>query len=71
MEVLQAGIGSALHDEAMSAKPFSQHLETQAAAVARRQGPDLGIDPGDRCCHGARVGDSGRAVKTKSRGTGR
>jgi hypothetical protein len=29
----------------MSAESFSQHLETQAAAIARRQGPDLDIDP--------------------------
>jgi hypothetical protein len=29
----------------MSAESFSQHLETQAAAIARRQGLDLGIDP--------------------------
>jgi len=29
----------------MYAESFSQHLKIQAAAVARRQGPDLGIDP--------------------------
>src|SRR5437879_13485836 len=29
----------------MSAESFSQHLETQAAAIARRQGPDVGVDP--------------------------
>ena len=32
-------------DEPMSAEPFSQHLEIQAAAVARRQGADVGVDP--------------------------
>ena len=29
----------------MSAEPFSQRLEIQAAAVARRQGDEVGIDP--------------------------
>jgi very-short-patch-repair endonuclease/predicted transcriptional regulator of viral defense system len=29
----------------MSTESFSQHLEIQAAAIARRQGLDLGIDP--------------------------
>jgi hypothetical protein len=29
----------------MSTEPFSQHLEIQAAAVARRQSADVGVDP--------------------------
>jgi very-short-patch-repair endonuclease len=29
----------------MSAEPFSQCLEAQAAAIARRQGQDMGVDP--------------------------
>ena len=29
----------------MSAEPFSRYLEAQAAAIARRQGPDVGVDP--------------------------
>jgi very-short-patch-repair endonuclease len=29
----------------MSAESFSQHLEIQAAAFARRQGADVGVDP--------------------------
>jgi hypothetical protein len=29
----------------MSAEPFSQCLEAQAAAIARRQGQDVGVDP--------------------------
>src|SRR6478672_20058 len=29
----------------MSAEPFSQRLEIQSAAVARRQGDEVGIDP--------------------------
>jgi hypothetical protein len=37
--------GPTRHDEPMSAEPLSQHLETQAAAVARRQGAEVGIDP--------------------------
>jgi predicted transcriptional regulator of viral defense system len=29
----------------MSAEPLSHYLEAQAAAIARRQGPDVGVDP--------------------------
>lgn len=32
-------------DVRMSAEPFSQCLEAQAAAIARRQGQDVGVDP--------------------------
>ena len=32
-------------DVRMSAEAFSQCLEAQAAAIARRQGPDVGVDP--------------------------
>jgi hypothetical protein len=32
-------------DMRMSAEPFSQCLEAQAAAIARRQGQDVGVDP--------------------------
>ena len=32
-------------DVRMSAEPFSQCLEAQAAAIARRQGLDVGVDP--------------------------
>ena len=32
-------------DARMSAEPFSQCLEAQASAIARRQGPDVGVDP--------------------------
>ena len=35
----------ARHDEAMSTDPCSQRLEVQAAAIARRQGDEAGIDP--------------------------
>lgn len=36
---------AARDDVRMSAEPFSQCLEAQAAAIARRQGQDVGIDP--------------------------
>lgn len=32
-------------DVRVSAEPFSQCLEAQASAIARRQGPDVGVDP--------------------------
>lgn len=39
------GDQAARDDVRMSAEAFSQCLEAQAAAIARRQGPDVGVDP--------------------------
>src|SRR5262249_54759715 len=41
----RTGSAHARHDEPMSAEPLPPRLEVQAAAIARRQGAELGIDP--------------------------
>jgi hypothetical protein len=40
-----AATRTARDDGRVSTEPFSRCLEVQAAAIARRQGPDIGIDP--------------------------
>src|SRR5207248_5146337 len=44
-QVVRHGDQVARDDVRMSAEPFSQCLEAQAAAIARRQGQDVGVDP--------------------------